>query len=534
MAIFTSPNYADIKVLIEAKAGIRVTDRKPVRVHGVLEWHSNCPWCPGSTDSFIMHPEEGTYSHAVRAKGCGRYGDMVRFLEEFCSMSKQEAFDELGLDGFEGISYIPRTYTSLPSAPDTRWQSMAQRIVDRGAVYINAGLSFIRKRGINDGSVLDFKLGCVPSANSVKWFDVGKAEEWGLEPDAVSKNGYVRIPEGLLIPWYVKGKIWKLQVRRTTELGEHESPYHNVSGSSDCLFNQDAVRLDKPVIIVESAFCAIVGTQEAGDLAAFVALGSAKAHQNTQTVAVFEQALFALVALDNDEPDQRGFCAGDEGSRYWLSHLADSMRWKPYRKDINDMLLAGDSIREWVEDGIEQYYHKGIIYNEIKTIRAENIEQSHPAQNTARSDDPRNNPIVKKIMRLFDATMTINPPGYGLLKDGKRTYPYHPMTLPALPRAKCPHTVPYEARRRLMKSLLCGKPALAHGWCEEHAISQRFLELGAQLGFPTLDLSPHWSVRAGVAQWEVCAQTWSQESLERDCAVVERMVSLSSMQKNTR
>ena len=70
----------DITDLIERIAGIRIVG-KSVRVHGVLEHHSNCPWC-GGEDRFITRPGEGTYSCATRVSGCGRFGDMVTFLRE--------------------------------------------------------------------------------------------------------------------------------------------------------------------------------------------------------------------------------------------------------------------------------------------------------------------------------------------------------------------------------------------------------------------------------------------------------------------
>jgi hypothetical protein len=72
----------DILALIERKASIR-TVGKPGRVRDVLEIHCNCPWCPGTEDSFIVRPEEGTYSHAIRqgtGSGCGQHGDAIDFL----------------------------------------------------------------------------------------------------------------------------------------------------------------------------------------------------------------------------------------------------------------------------------------------------------------------------------------------------------------------------------------------------------------------------------------------------------------------
>jgi len=89
----------DIKSLIEYHAAIQVVG-KPVRVRGILEYHSNCPFC-GGEDRFITRPEEGTYSCATRASGCGRFGDMITFLREYCDMSFREACEEIGVDPSE-------------------------------------------------------------------------------------------------------------------------------------------------------------------------------------------------------------------------------------------------------------------------------------------------------------------------------------------------------------------------------------------------------------------------------------------------
>ena len=64
-----------------------------------------------------------------------------------------------------------------------------------------------------------------------------------------------------------------------------------------------------------------------------------------------------------------------------------------------------------------------------------------------------------------------------------------------------------------MKSRLCKQPALVHGWCEEHAVSAQFLDLGAQLDYPALDLSVYCSIGAGIAEWEGFADTVSEKPL---------------------
>jgi CHC2 zinc finger len=139
----------DIKALIEYHATIQTVGR-PVRVHGVLEYHSNCPWC-GGTDRFITRPEEGTYSCAIRASGCGRFGDMISFLREYCTLSFREACEEIGIDPRDLVDYTPTTPPSAQvSGPPSRvWQERGERMVAKAQVVLR---SWEGRAGLSEGT----------------------------------------------------------------------------------------------------------------------------------------------------------------------------------------------------------------------------------------------------------------------------------------------------------------------------------------------------------------------------------------------
>src|SRR2546421_3743223 len=125
----------DIKSLIEYYAAIQVVG-KPVRVHGILEYHSDCPWC-GGEDRFITRPEEGTYSCTTRASGCGRFGDMITFLREYCDMSFREACEELGIDPSELGYNIPAKSSAQAYGPPNRaWQERGERMVAKAQAIL--------------------------------------------------------------------------------------------------------------------------------------------------------------------------------------------------------------------------------------------------------------------------------------------------------------------------------------------------------------------------------------------------------------
>src|SRR5262249_53531474 len=127
------------------------------------------------------------------------------------------------------------------------------------------------------------------------------------------------------------------------------------------------------------------------------------------------------------------------------------------------------------------------------------------AASTSLPTNPLDNPVVQEVIRLFNATVISITFGPRPLRHVQKVRSYSPVTLPSLPRPECPHKVLFESKGRLMKSRVCRKPTLAHGWCEEHAVSAEFLDLGARLNYPALDLSAYCSIGAGVAQWEDCA-----------------------------
>src|SRR2546421_7732250 len=157
----------DIKALIEYYAAIQVVG-KPVRVRGVLEYHSDCPWC-GGEDRFITRPEEGTYSCATRSSGCGRFGDMITFLREYCDMSFRDACEEIGVDPSELGDY---TAASSPSAqvygpPNRIWQERGERMVAKAHAVLRTAAGKgafrnLRACGFPNNCILDNRLGDIP------------------------------------------------------------------------------------------------------------------------------------------------------------------------------------------------------------------------------------------------------------------------------------------------------------------------------------------------------------------------------------
>lgn len=549
----------DIVSLFERYTNIQTTGKSTV--YGVLEVHSNCPWCPGSKDSFIMRPETGQYTHMVRG-GCTAHGDCIDLLMDTDvgpGMTRSEAMQELGLTDVQFADEKPATRheNSTAIAPPVKWQESAELFVglaERNLWRTEKGrdaLDYLHNRGLNDETIKKAHLGYVPLNQGGEWYRNG-FEEWGLDPELLTedqrKKGYIRIPNGIMIPWFVGGKIWKLAVKRPGE----KMDYGQVMGSVDTLYNVDSIQYGEIAMMVEGELDALSVLQEAGDLVNVCATGSTAKGRNPKWITeLMSTPSCVLQSFDSDK-------AGDEAAETWIdllmaipdskigtdtfAHLADFKveRWPLVLwKDPNELLQEqnknntnGFTLREWVQLGVDLAQHDmqqdmNPLAREVQEeveVQFDPFEDGSPpdadvpplpddVQFTAGQsegasplldayEESRVDGLVffaESVSRFVDE---LGGPGHVVITkhDGRtleQTYPtvirpYVPRTLPALPRTACPHTsVVYssvDARgvSKYVSSAPCkGKP-LANGWCAEHAHSQVLLEIGAKLRYPEI------------------------------------------------
>jgi DNA primase len=148
---------------------------------------------------------------------------MITFLREYCDMSFRDACEEIGVDPSELGDY---TSVSLHPAqvygpPNKTWQERGEQMVAKAQAVLRSrlgkdALEYLRTRGLKDETILDKQLGYIPLGPDGRWYSTS-LEEWGLTADATGKDKLWQ-PEGILIPWYVNGKLWKIDVRRLTGL----------------------------------------------------------------------------------------------------------------------------------------------------------------------------------------------------------------------------------------------------------------------------------------------------------------------------
>src|SRR5579859_7860699 len=224
--------------------------------------------------------------------------------------------------------------------------SMAEKYLWEKAPH---AVCYLLKRGFTEETIRRAKLGYIPLGKDGKWFTRSFAD-WGLTDDMLTEKqkekGCVKVPPGILIPWFADNHLWKLAIKRF-EASDKEMKYGQVIGSKDALYNADSLARGKPVILCEGEFDVLSVVQEAGDLAAVIGTGSAQKGRLPLWIArIASLATIKLLSFDLDE-------AGTDACQYWHETFSDTMVWLPFSHDINDMLKEKKDIRSWVQTGLE-------------------------------------------------------------------------------------------------------------------------------------------------------------------------------------
>lgn len=222
-------------------------------------------------------------------------------------------------------------------APGEAWQAAASCFVDWSEQQmIHPPLDYLCGRGLDYRTIAAARLGYNPSG----WW--AERDRWGLEPDG-DGNTRIWLPQGIVIPWYVGGQIWKLQIRRDTVKPDQER-YKTIPGSTNALYGADSLRDGQPAMLVEGPFDALAVQQTAGDLLGVVACGTSGARR-ARWYALLALCSPVLVSLDADP-------AGDTASGAWCSILQDGKRHRPTYADPSQMLQDGADVRGWVLAGL--------------------------------------------------------------------------------------------------------------------------------------------------------------------------------------
>lgn len=312
------------------------------------EYAGPCVWC-GGVDRFRVWPEQDGGRYWCR--NCGKHGDSIQWLRERRGLSFMDACRYLGREPGTRHGSVqhpaPAAWTPREApAPPEAWQAKARTFLDMAvaALWSKQGESMRKwlraKKGLQDATIREACLGY----SAADMFE--SRQSWGLVR-ALKEDGQERrqwLPGGLVIPHIVNGAVHRLRVRR--EAPGDGARYVVVSGSSPAPM---AMHVDRAAtIIVESELDALLLSQEAGDLAGVVALGSAQAKPDTRTHGVLSNSSVILVSLDTDEAGAKASWA------FWpATYGGTARRWPSIGgKDASDARLAGLDLRAWVVAGL--------------------------------------------------------------------------------------------------------------------------------------------------------------------------------------
>jgi DNA primase len=193
------------------------------------------------------------------------------------------------------------------NAPSAAWQAQAAKFVAWAEQRMSdTPRAYLGSRGLTHTTAAAAHLGYNPTG---VW---SERADWGLEPDG--DNTRMWIPQGIVIPWYVGGELWKLQIRRDVTKPDQER-YKTLPGSTNALYGVDSLRDGEPAMLVEGPFDALAVQQVAGDLVGVAACGTSGARR-AKWYSMLALCSPVLVSLDAD-------AAGDSASQVWCDILQD-------------------------------------------------------------------------------------------------------------------------------------------------------------------------------------------------------------------
>jgi DNA primase len=323
------------------------TQLKKAASTGGGEYHGPCPFC-GGTDRFRVWPHQTPPRFWCRQ--CERSGDAIAYVRYRSDATFPEACRMLGLDlgTYRAITAQPKvSNTSNPgnspgnlragyaALTDAGWQEAAHHFCIAAAQRLQepsgaSAKAYLLGRGLTESVIISTGLGYNPRDQQAHW---GNLKVW--------------LAQGIVIPWRIDGRIWRVNIRRpVTGDGKRYVP---LSGCANGLYQADEIVPGCSVLITEGEFDALTVTSNISipnmNLVA-VATGSASGARLLRWVVGVDLAKTVLLAFDADK-------AGDEAADWWNSVLGKkAIRLRPTQHDITDMWRMGEELDAWINSAL--------------------------------------------------------------------------------------------------------------------------------------------------------------------------------------
>jgi DNA primase len=297
------------------------------------EYAGPCPKC-GGEDRFRVQPAQ----HMWCCRQChSKWGDAIEYVKWFDGVDFKTAVSTLKLP-LDSRPYTPSLYKNDPDAPkplgaeyaalnDPDWQEGARVFCAKSfdALWSTEGakaLDYLLGRGISEGVIESAGLGYNSTDCSIQW---GLTEIW--------------LPRGIIIPWLVGGMFWRVNCRPPQPINGKK--YIQAAGSANGLYNADAVRRFRTVVMTEGEFDSLIVRTYAPEFVA-VATGTVSWSRVTRWVSRLSIADEVLLSFDTDD-------AGEGAVTWWQKQLGSkATRLAPTDHDVNDMWKHGQDIAAWL------------------------------------------------------------------------------------------------------------------------------------------------------------------------------------------
>lgn len=298
------------------------------------EYAGACPLC-GGEDRFRVQPAQ----HMWSCRQCHpKWGDAIEYLRWHDGIDFKAAVETLKLP-LDNRPSTPRAKPYDPDAPkplggeyialnDSDWQEGARVFCSQSfdALWSNEGTKareYLLGRGLSESVIESAGLGY----NSQEY-----RNHWGLTE--------VYAPRGIVIPWLVGGQFWRVNMRPPVPVGGRK--YIQIAGSANGLYNADAIKRFRTVVMTEGEFDSLVIRTHAPEFIA-VATGTVAWARVTRWVSRLSIAEDVVLAFDTDT-------AGEGAVTWWQKQLGEkASRLAPTAHDVTDIWKEGGSVSKWLE-----------------------------------------------------------------------------------------------------------------------------------------------------------------------------------------
>ncbi|NIK77409.1 DNA primase [Paenibacillus castaneae] len=279
-----------------------------------------CPFHSEKTPSFTVTPELQIY----HCYGCGKGGNVIRFVEEMEGYSFPEAVRVLAEDAGIPVTWaLPDGSKSSPHDADRAKIIEAHELTIKLYHHVlsntkqgQAAKQYLRERGLSDKLIDHFMLGYAPEEWDLlarfltsRGFDMALMEKGGLLSAKSDGSGYVdRFRNRIMFPiWDRDGKATAFAGRI---IGEGQPKYLNTSETmlftkSRTLYNlhyaRPAIRKSKQVVLFEG-YMDVIKSWSAGIKNGVATMGTALTDEHCSILR--RQAEEVIVCYDGDDAGQ--------------------------------------------------------------------------------------------------------------------------------------------------------------------------------------------------------------------------------------